>query len=92
MRAVAVVPIHGTSNAWKVASPTDSPTLVQEREVTLEIQGNARDGYHLVMSPTGCFTADTWHETVEDAKETAHQLFGVPPDRWTREKGVINRF
>jgi hypothetical protein len=82
MKAIAVVPIHGTANAWKVAEPSDPAANVQERAVTLEIQGNAKDGYHLVMSPAGCFTADTWHETVEDAKDTAHRLFGVPPDSW----------
>ena len=82
MRAVTVVLICGTPNAWKVAEPSDPPAPVQEREVTLEIIGNARDGYHLLMSPTGCFTADTWHETVEDAKDTAHRIFGVPSDGW----------
>jgi hypothetical protein len=35
------------------------------------------------MSPTGYFTADTWHETVEDAKDAAHRLFGVPPEALT---------
>jgi hypothetical protein len=82
MRAVAVVLIRGTSDAWKVAEPSDPPAIVQEREVILEIQGNASKGYHLVMSPAGCFTADTWHATVEDAKDTAQRLFGVPPDGW----------
>ena len=83
MKAVAVAPICGTPNAWKVAEPSDPPALVQVREVALEIQGNARDGYHLLMSPAGCFTADTWHETVEEAKEAAHHLFGAPVDTWT---------
>jgi hypothetical protein len=35
------------------------------------------------MSPAGYFTADTWHETVEDAKDAAHRVFGVPPEAWT---------
>lgn len=82
MRAVAVVAIRGTCNAWKVAESSDPPNLVQERTVALEIQGNVRDGYHLLMAPAGCFTADTWHETVQDAKEAALRLFGVPPDGW----------
>jgi hypothetical protein len=82
MRAVAAVPIRGSGNAWKVAGPSDPPDRAQEREVTLEIRGNAADGYHLVMSPSGCFTADTWHETIGDAKATAAQLFGVPADGW----------
>lgn len=76
------MPIRGSGNAWKVAEPSDPPASVQERVVTLEIQGNAADGYHLVMSPAGCFTADTWHESVEDAKDTAAEVFGVLPDEW----------
>jgi hypothetical protein len=83
MKTVAVVPVRGTSNAWKVAEPSDPPAPVHEREVALEIQGNPRDGYHLLMSPTGYFTADTWHQTVEDAKDAAHRWFGVPPEAWT---------
>ena len=51
--------------------------------MTLEIQGDAKNGYHLVMSPEGCFTADTWHESVEDAKATAEEAFGVPPHEWS---------
>jgi hypothetical protein len=82
VRALVVVPIYGSGNAWKVAEATDPPAKVQEREVALEIQGSAANGYHLVMSPAGCFTADTWHESIEDAKATAEELFGVPPDRW----------
>jgi hypothetical protein len=85
MKAVAVVPIRGFSNGWDVVEPDDPPDLpglVQERQVALEIQGNARNGYHLLMTPAGCFTADTWHPTLEDAKEAARRLFGVPPGGW----------
>jgi hypothetical protein len=82
MKAVTVVPIRGYSNAWKVAEPSDTGNAIQKRVVTLEIQGDGKDGYHLLMSPDGCFTADTWHETVEDAMDTAYRIFGVPADRW----------
>ncbi len=82
MKVVVVAPIRGSGNAWKVAEPSDPPASVLERVVTLEIQGNIADGYHLVMSPAGCFTADTWHESVKDAKDTAAEVFGVLPDEW----------
>ncbi len=82
MKASVVVPIRGSGNAWKVAEPCDPAAYVQEREVTLEIQGDGKDGFHLVMSPVGCFAADTWHETVEDAQDTALEVFGVRPDGW----------
>lgn len=83
MRAVVVVPIRGFANVWKVAESSDPPALVQERMVELEIQGNEAEGYHLIVSPTGCFTADTWHESVEVAKDTAKEAFGVSSDEWT---------
>ena len=83
MKAIVVVPIRGSGNAWKVAEPSDPPARVQEREVVLEIQGDATNGFHLVMSPAGCFTADTWHESVEDAKAAATEVFGVASDGWT---------
>ena len=82
MKTIVEVLIYGCGDAWKVAEPSDTSALVQRRRVELEIQGDGKNGYHLVMSPEGCFTADTWHETLEDAKDTAHQIFGVGPGDW----------
>ncbi len=82
VKAVVAVPIYGSGNAWKVGEPSDPPAGVRERQVTLEIQGDAQNGYHLVMSPEGCFTADTWHESLANAKATAKELFNVSPDGW----------
>lgn len=82
MKAFVVVPICGSDNIWKVGEPSDPPATVKERLVALEIQGDAQNGYHLVMSPEGCFTSDTWHESIADAKATAAELFNVPPDGW----------
>lgn len=52
--------------------------------VALEIQGTDRDGYHLVMSPQGVFTADSWHPTLRDAVAAAEELFDVSEDGWVR--------
>lgn len=82
IKAVAVVPIRGYSNIWRVAEPSDTGDITQNRVVNLEIQGDGNDGFHLIMSPDGCFTADTWHETLEDAKDTVYRIFGVPADGW----------
>ena len=84
MKAVVEVLIRGYGNRWKPAEPSDAgASHLQRRVVALEIDGDGKSGYHLVMSPEGCFTADTWHETIEDAKDTAFRIFGVPPDGWT---------
>ena len=74
--------ISGMGNCWKVAEPTDLPSTVQERPVLLEIQGDEKNGYHLVMSPEGCFTADTWHKTRQEAIDVAMSLFGVRDSEW----------
>lgn len=74
--------ICGTRNAWKVAEETDSTAHTEEREVQLEIQGDQTNGYHLVMSPEGCFTADSWHQNLDEALKTAMDLFDVSPTEW----------
>jgi hypothetical protein len=65
-----------------VAEPSDPPDRVQSREVVLEIDGSAAHGYHLLMSPAGCFPADYWYKSVAEAKESASQIFGVNPSGW----------
>jgi hypothetical protein len=82
MKAKAVVQICGTTNAWKGAAPSDPVAATRDREVMLEIQGDSKHGYHLIMSPEGCFTADSWHETIGEAKDTAQELFGIHPEAW----------
>jgi hypothetical protein len=52
--------------------------------VKLEIQGDSKDGYHLVMTPDGFFTADTWHATVDEAMAEAESLFGLSRERWAK--------
>ncbi len=83
MKAVVVVAICGSGNSWKVAGPSDPPKHVQTREVSLEIRGNATVGYHLVMTPSGCFTADYWYESVADAQDSAEEIFGITRNGWS---------
>ena len=82
MKASAIVLISGNANAWKVAEESDPVSTIEERAVSLEIRGDATNGFHLIVSPSGCFTADSWHETIDDAIDTAHRLFDVRPDAW----------
>lgn len=75
------IAISGGRDAWKIAEPNDPQVL--ERDVRLEIQGDDRGGYHLVLTPEGCFTADTWHETLAEAIEEAANRFGVLKSAWS---------
>lgn len=76
--------IWGTNNAWSLSPFRTADEPNQECDVELKIQGDDRDGYHLIMSPHGFFTADSWHQTKEDALSTARELFGVLPAAWSR--------
>ena len=82
MKASVVVPIRSSANTWSAAKPSDPSAHVRDRRVDLEVEGNPRDGFHLIMSPDGCFTADTWHETAEEAKDAPLQAFGVLLEDW----------
>ena len=75
--------IWGTTNSWSLIQFAGSDQPKCECTVELEIQGDDLDGYNLVMSPTGFFTADTWHQTKDDALLAALELFGVARDAWS---------
>lgn len=75
--------ICGTKNAWTIES--DEPNAPRiETLVELEIQGTERDGYNLVMSPDGYFTADYWYKTIEEAFEAGQELFSVAKKQWRK--------
>jgi hypothetical protein len=72
-----------SSSSWKVAAATDPANEVRELDVWLEVLGNDADGYHLVMTPDGCFTADYHYTSSAEAIEAARDIFGAPTDGWT---------
>ena len=87
LTAEARARIWGTTNCWSLSPGPESRDPGQECIVSLEIEGDRQNGYHLVMSPAGFFTADYWYETREDALNEAEELFGVRPDEWTESSG-----
>lgn len=83
IKASVRVHICGGGDSWKMAEGSDPTRHVMERRVLLEMQGDAHNGYHLVATPDGCLTADTWYATQREALETARELCGVDQDEWT---------
>src|ERR1017187_6943834 len=73
-------------DAWKVAAATDPTERIREVDIRLEIQGDDGSGYHLVMTPDGCFTADNWYRSKREALEAASEMFGTLIDGWALEK------
>ena len=74
--------VWGYQNSWNLAPSHRNKGPSQECEVGLEIQGDADSGFHLIMSPDGFFTTDSWHATKDEALETAERLFGVGRNNW----------
>jgi hypothetical protein len=78
--------VWGTRNSWSLAPHRSFEGDGCECEVDLEIQGDEKNGYHLVMAPAGFFTADRWYETQDNALAAASELFGVGPENWATKK------
>ena len=77
--------IWGTKNAWSL-SPENKPNAPsQSCEIRLEIQGNKKQGFHLVMRPTGFFTADSWYASQSEALADANEWFELPADAWSTQ-------
>lgn len=83
-KASTRVRVWGTKNAWKLSSFGNTGEPNQECDVALEISGDDQNGYLLVMAPHGFFTADSWHQSKQEALESAKELFGVSHDVWSR--------
>jgi len=76
--------VWGTSNSWSLERSGRSGEG-QLCRVDLEITGDPKTGFHLVVAPEGFFAADTWHETQDQALAEAGAAFGVRPDDWRTE-------
>jgi len=74
--------VCGSANSWRVADATDPADQITVLDVELEMQGDEQSGYILPMSPAGCFTADSWHASKEDALDAAEELFGARAGSW----------
>jgi len=77
--------IFGTRNHWSLSWHPGFEMAGTECNVRLEIQGDEKDGYNLVKSPEGFFTADDWHMTIDEARKSAHESFGVEVLQWFEE-------
>ena len=78
--------VWGSKNAWSLTPHRGFEGDGRECAVDLEIDGDDKSGYHLIMSPAGFFTADSWHETLADALAAAAEMFGVAPENWNAKQ------
>ena len=78
--------IWGTRNSWSAAQTGGPSQPKSDCNIDLEIQGDEQNGYHLIMTPTGFFTADSWHETKQDAIDAAFEIFGVSCASWSKRR------
>jgi hypothetical protein len=59
------------------------PTPARTIELTLTIDDDGGSGFLLIFhSPDNSVRGDTWHRTIEEAREAARDSFGVPFEAW----------
>ena len=85
LRAQTTATIFGTRDSWSLARHAQFEAAGIRCIVRLEIRGDEKNGYHLVESPEGFFTADDWHSTIVEAQRSASELFGVGPQQWSED-------
>jgi hypothetical protein len=76
--------IGGEHHAGWLPADASTPLPVPTRRLqfSFEIQFDG-DGYLLCYaSKNGEFDSDTWHKTLEEAKEVANQRFDIHPSEW----------
>jgi hypothetical protein len=61
------------------------PVAVKSLPVPAWVEISAEDGafYLLHFNANGTCVADTWHQTLDEAKRQAEFEFGITPDEWT---------
>jgi hypothetical protein len=68
-----------------MAEATDPASEVRTVNIELEVEGDDADGWLVVITPDGCFTADHWFASKAEAIGAAQDVFGAPADGWTSE-------
>jgi hypothetical protein len=58
------------------------PNPVREVDLDFAIESVGAVFLLLVESRDGCVSADTWHETIDDARGQAAAQYGVPREAW----------
>jgi hypothetical protein len=59
------------------------PTPARDIELDLTIEDDGGSGFlRIFHSSDGSVRGDTWHQTIQDARETARNSFGVPLEAW----------
>lgn len=83
MKARARVRIWGSRNAWSLAAFKGAGVRWKDCDISVEIQGDTRNGYNLIMAPTGFPAADQWYKTKKEALAEATELFGLSAEAWS---------
>jgi len=83
MKSITRSKIRKLKGGWRIANDSDPAKYVHDVEVELCIQGNSKNGFHLIITPENFFTADWHHETLEDAIESAQESFDISSSDWS---------
>ncbi|MDR8523718.1 hypothetical protein [Shewanella fidelis] len=83
MKSVIEQDIRILKGGWRVAESEDEIKYVKRLVIALSIEGDPKNGYHLIMTPDGLFTADLHFDSIKEAKEEAEEYFEVSNIQWS---------
>jgi hypothetical protein len=80
----ARVKLGGEPHSGWLPAGAAVPLPTPVREVVLELSIESEGGGFLLIyrSHDGSVHGDTWHDSIDDAREQARLSFGVPTDAW----------
>ncbi|KFZ36113.1 hypothetical protein HR45_18275 [Shewanella mangrovi] len=73
--------IYGNASYWSL-SGEHSAAPTSQRHIDLDIIGDTEQGYLLLISPKGLYTAEMWCASLEEAKQHAQQWFAIQTADW----------
>ncbi len=76
------IKIWGTNRSWSFEKGSYHQSIMTIVEILLE--GNTKDGYFLIKSPKGFFTADEHYDTFDEVMDSANEYFGIKEKDWNK--------
>ena len=73
--------VYGNASFWSLTSE-NTQTISSQRHIDLEIIEDAQQGFFLLISPKGLYTADMQCASLAEAKQYAQQWLQIADNDW----------
>jgi hypothetical protein len=85
------VRVRGNQRAgWGPVRAGEHDDAARTERFDLEIRADPGGFLLCVATPDGSLYADTWHPTLDEAREVAREKFGLPLEAWDAPPGERN--